>query len=246
MTTNIQPTEKSIIQEIIEQVANHLQVPPYPLVEESFPTAATQAAPAESTTKEAIEGVTTLEEEKGAVDTAEQKEDQFIPLFFDEYNSIMRQLQAFKASGDQSGYQKWFHQATTVVMAVVNLRGLESRLRQKQALNLAEEYNQIATRLAYRQEQVAELHRRIQKYDRLQQLIGRFFSQGEGNLSPAVATAAQKLWPQLQRLFRAQWKAATLSATAQPLLQPLPETVRQQLSARLQQFFREMEALNKL
>ena len=219
--------EPSIIEEILKKCGNALTVPGK-LEPESGPGADSGEGP---TTK-------SVEQETEAEEADDEEDFEPIPFSFEDYGRIVASLQGFQKSGDRAAYQNWLSEnAGLAGRLVVALRNLEGRERKGQTVQWPDEYYNLGHSLQLERAQVADLHRSLRVYDRMQQVLNRFIQTARSG-DPQLLGALRKIWPQIRLLFNdADDEDGMVSRLKIPLLQVPDAALRERIIEEMRPVF---------
>ena len=170
-----------------------------------------------------------------------------IPLSFQEYLGILKNLQQFQASGDRAAYQSWLSgPAGLAGKTLVGLRNLESRDAKGGNIIWDDEYYNLSLFIKSDQVgkgEVEDLHLRIKSYRKIQGLINQF-KQKLKSLDPTLVGAVKKVWPQLVLLLgQPLTRSAYLSQFQITLLQIGDPGLKTRLEELVQPLFAHLEKI---
>lgn len=228
--------EVSILKEILEQFGDDLLVSgPLVLRDDNAPRPA-----------QAGGGAGTAAAHAAPVMVVEEPNLPEIPLNFQQYMDVLKKLQEFQTTGDQAGYRTWLTQdAQDGGKALVGLRNVDAREKRGDEIHWQDEYYNIANHMHVKASQIAELHERIGRFQKLQQLLNQFIG-GVKSRDPALVAAVKKIWPQVRLLFNDEWDADTMMSRLKiPLLQIMDPAVKAQVQTLMQPLLRKVESLAK-
>ncbi len=240
--------EPSLIAEILEQFGDELTVTG-PLVlrpEAGGPAGGPGAGVAPAAGGAGLPGVSTnagAGMESVAVAPVELPE---VALSFQQYMDVVRKLQEFQTSGNQAGYREWLSgEAGDGGKAVVGLRNVDARVKRGDSVNWSQEYEKIAGHMHLGAGQIENLHERIVRFQKLQQLLNQFIASVKTKEPPLVA-AVKKIWPQVRLLFNEEWEAeAMMSRLKIPLLQIMDPALKSQVQSLMLPLLKKAESLAK-
>lgn len=163
---------------------------------------------------------------------------------FSDYSQITKKIQTFQTSKNAEGYRAWLKsEASAAARSLMGFRNLESRERKGQQLNWPDEYYSLAINVGLQKEQLQDLHKRIQHFDRMQRLINQFVSQVKTKPAPIVQ-AFKKIWPQVRLIFNDEDDAkGRMSQLKIPLLQISDPEIKQQIKILMEPIFLRLDQL---
>ncbi|MEQ9363765.1 MAG: hypothetical protein RIF32_05965, partial [Leptospirales bacterium] len=229
-------TEASVIVEILDQFGDELSVSGPLVLREAGGGSGGGPRP----------GVAPVAVEMEAAEPAAPVELPEVPLSFQQYMDVMRKLQEFQTSGDQGAYREWLTGAAgDGGKAMVGLRNVEARAKRGDAVHWPDEYEKISSHMHLHAGQIESLHRRIGRFQKLQQLLNQFIASVKAK-EPALVGALKKIWPQVRLLFNDDWEAdAMMSRLKIPLLQIPDPALKSRVQSLMLPLLQKAESLAK-
>ncbi|MCR9142392.1 MAG: hypothetical protein NXI24_09080 [bacterium] len=169
-----------------------------------------------------------------------------VPLSFQQFMDVVRKLQEFQSSGDRAAYSQWLTgEAGDGGKAMVGLRNVDARVKRGDDVHWPDEYQKIAGHMMLETGQIESLHRRIARFQKLQQLLNQFIASVKTKEPPLIA-AVKKIWPQVRLLFNDEWEAESMMSKLKiPLLQIPDPALKAQVQSLMMPLLKKAESLAK-
>ena len=167
-----------------------------------------------------------------------------VELSFGQYQDAMKKVRIFQQNRDSSGYRDWLtSKATPAMRLLLSLQKSETRHRRGEAVQWDDVYYESAQVEGLTAEQARELHKRMGKYARMQQLQSQFISKVKQQ-PPVVLQAFQKLWPQIQLILADEGTAESrMKQLKFPLLQITNPKLKAAMTRMLEPLFQKMDEI---